>query len=115
MVAAMSDTVHHVPGRLRLRIAKLRRDPAAAARAGAALGATPGVRAVSVNARTGSLLVHYDVAAVTAAGLAEVLRNTGISVPSRPAQPPRLAAAAASWAFERLLERGAVAVICALI
>ena len=50
-----------IPGRLRLRAAALRHEPALS-RACEALQAHPGVVSVQANARAGSLLLHYDPA-----------------------------------------------------
>lgn len=52
-----------IPGRLRLRHAVLR-NPAQLARLAEDIGHWPQVGAVSINARTGSLLVHYDALAL---------------------------------------------------
>lgn len=52
-----------IPGRLRLRHTLLR-DPARLARLGEDIGRWPQVSEVNANARTGSLLVRYDAAAL---------------------------------------------------
>ncbi|HEY3908623.1 MAG TPA: hypothetical protein VGM07_01880 [Stellaceae bacterium] len=57
---AMTLYIHHVPGRLRLRIARLKASPRACDDALAAIAEIPGVVDASANPDTGSLLIHYD-------------------------------------------------------
>ena len=52
--------LHHVPGRLRVCLAKLKRNARAAILLRAELIAIPGVKSVSINSLTGSIIVHYD-------------------------------------------------------
>lgn len=52
--------LHHVPGRLRVRLPALKRDAAAAAALRSDLLAIPGVRSALANSWTGSLTIHYD-------------------------------------------------------
>jgi copper chaperone CopZ len=52
--------IHHVPGRLRIRLSEVKGNPAKAHSIERALGAFPGVNDVASNIRTGSVLVHYD-------------------------------------------------------
>lgn len=52
--------VHRLPGRLRLRLTKLKNDPESLASIAAGLRALPGIQAVEANAVTGSLLLRYE-------------------------------------------------------
>lgn len=52
--------LHHVPGRLRVSLSMLKRNEPAARPLRARLRALAGVRSVSVNPLTGSVIVHYD-------------------------------------------------------
>ena len=56
----MTHRVHHVPGRLRIRIPEIKRNEANARTFTAKVIAIPGVRSAEANMLTGSLLVHYD-------------------------------------------------------
>jgi hypothetical protein len=60
---------HHVPGRLRLRLAALKGNGPAAARACAAARAIPGVADAWANGATGSLVIRYDRERLTLADL----------------------------------------------
>jgi len=51
--------LHHIPGRLRVRLAKLRHNQRAVAPLRAELLTIRGVKSVSVNPYTGSILLHY--------------------------------------------------------
>jgi hypothetical protein len=52
--------LHHVPGRLRVCLAMLKRNAPAARELPAALLAIRGVKSASVNSVTGSIILHYD-------------------------------------------------------
>ncbi len=52
--------VHHLPGRLRLRVSSVKGNPAALAKIADTLGSVDGVSATEVNPVTGGILVHYD-------------------------------------------------------
>jgi hypothetical protein len=54
--------VHHVPGRLRVRVEEIRHDRAAAVRLARLVETAPGVKSVKANPLTGSLVIHYDCA-----------------------------------------------------
>ena len=63
-VGALAVLRRVAPGRVRLSVEGLRRNPHRAADAEAALARIPGVRAVSASALTGNALVVYDPIAV---------------------------------------------------
>ena len=71
----MTHHVHYVPGRLRIRIPRLKRNAEEARILTKALSRVSGVRSVEVNLLTGSLLVHYDPCVSNAAA---VLSAVGI-------------------------------------
>jgi hypothetical protein len=52
--------VHHVPGRVRVRLPRAKRDREFARRVEESLAACPGVRRVEVSPITGSVLIRYD-------------------------------------------------------
>jgi len=72
----MTDYLHHIPGRIRVRTASLRQNPARAAELKAALERRPGVRSVEWRPLTGSLLILYDAAAADSAALLALLPTT---------------------------------------
>ncbi len=117
MMPAMADTLHHLPGRLRLRLAALRRNPDLAARLRSSLAALPGLAGVDVNPLTGSVLVHYDPAAGSLAGLAAALAAHGIAMPDLPPLHPaeRLGEAMLALAVEAVLRKSAAALLGALV
>ncbi len=88
---------HHVPGRLRVRSAKVKRDAARAAELERWLRSIPGVTGVQLSVVTGSALIHYDVRIADGIGLVMLLRDEGwigAAVPQRP-RPERPAASEA--------------------
>ena len=89
--------MHHHPGRLRVRAAVLRDDVEVAGRVQARLAKLAGVKGVSHNAVSGSLLIEYAVGELESeALLAEVVAETGLSERVdgwRDEPPPDLAAA----------------------
>lgn len=60
MTAPLARVVHSIPGRTRLRTQDIKGDEAALAALRTALEDTAGVQNVSVNVRTGSVLVEHD-------------------------------------------------------
>jgi hypothetical protein len=60
VTAPLARVVHSIPGRTRLRAQDIKGDEAALAALRTALEDTAGVQNVSVNVRTGSILVEHD-------------------------------------------------------
>jgi len=58
--AAGNEVVHAIPGRARVRIDFLKRNPAVARRLSERLANLPGMRRVEANALTGTVLLLYD-------------------------------------------------------
>jgi hypothetical protein len=128
----MAEYLHHVPGRLRLRIRRLRGDRRATRLACDAAAEIPGVREASANAATGSLIIEYDrkrltptalwdalCAACLASGPSPLYDDGGVTrrevaAPDDSAALP-LGDALAKRLLEMLLERSAVALLGALV
>ena len=73
----MSQYIHHVPGRLRVRSSAFRCPSAKAEKARAQLLGTAGVRQVTLNPRAGSITVHYDPARIRQSELLGTLHDLG--------------------------------------
>jgi hypothetical protein len=127
----MSHYVHHVPGRLRVKAPTLKRNPARAAGACAAITALYGVSSAEANPVTGSLLVTYDPIRIDPRGVLDRLAEDGVigrdvEIPA-PSQVSidvgRLAAdatgnlgnALVGVLVEKLVERSAVALVAAVL
>ena len=70
--------VSHTPGRMRVRLHSEHRDPATLEELERQLGDRQSVASVSTDARTGSVLVHYDHRSLTKDDLVGVMRDVGI-------------------------------------
>ena len=66
--------VSFCPGRVRLRFRELK-DKTTAETASARIRETPGITGVEVNARTGSILIEYDMQALPTEQLLEIGRR----------------------------------------
>lgn len=66
--------IHHVPGRLRVRLAGAKNNPTKTQSLRTLLRSTPGVLSVTASAVTGSVLVHYDSRYTSAPALLQQLR-----------------------------------------
>jgi len=69
------QVVHAMPGRVRLKVDKVRGNPAFAQKAQDKLGRVPGVKQVEAAPQTGSLLIYYDAAALMAEGALAALTD----------------------------------------
>lgn len=67
--------VHAVPGRVRLRVDRVRGNPALAQKAQEKLGRLPGIKEVEAKPQTGSVLIYYDVAGLLAEGALAALTD----------------------------------------
>jgi hypothetical protein len=70
--------VSHAPGRMRVRLHPEHRDPEALAEIEESLRIQGGVSSVSTDARTGSVLVHYDRHALSRDDLVSMLFDVGV-------------------------------------
>jgi len=122
----MNEYMHHVPGRLRIRVPALKGDADRAQRIAARVAARAGVVSARASAVTGSLVIHYDVRQASSeallGGLREegLIRANGICASLAGAAPDlhlsqRLGSKVADKFIETLVERSAVALITALI
>jgi len=68
--------VHALPGRVRLKVAKVKGNPALARRAQEKLTKVPGIRQVEAQPGTGSLLIHYDMDQLCSMASLEILSET---------------------------------------
>ena len=73
--AVMRYYVHHTPGRLRIKIPILKDNAEKGERTGKLLQSLTGVNQVTVNARTGSVLIQYDCDATSAKQLLSFLED----------------------------------------
>jgi Heavy metal associated domain 2 len=128
----VSPQVHHVPGRLRLKLASIKRNEARARCAEDQLGALDGIRNACANPLTGSLVVRFDPCVTSVDAIFDAIKAQGLldrePVPPVAAgsstryaaatpllSPEWLADTVARKAFESLLERCALALVAALI
>src|SRR5215470_6684372 len=75
-----AKVVHHIPGRMRLRLHKDSRHPHALQKLKTELDAQPGVRGVEINEAAGSVTVKYDAQQHTAAGILGLLQDFSVLV-----------------------------------
>uniref|UniRef100_A0A832EDB8 Cation transporter n=1 Tax=Desulfacinum infernum TaxID=35837 RepID=A0A832EDB8_9BACT len=73
----MSYLVHHVPGRVRIKVPTIRYSPGGVPMIRDLLESLPGVEKVVCNPVTGSVVVYYDQNAIDPESLVQVLRNQG--------------------------------------
>jgi hypothetical protein len=85
--------LHHVPGRLRIRLALLKGHARAVVPLHSELLAIPGVKSASINAHSGSVTIFYDRALFETEALWSTLRRLGYL------EPEPQSAAAPSRAF----------------
>jgi hypothetical protein len=122
--------LHHVPGRLRLKIASLKGDPDAAAAAQRDLSAVPGIITATANPVTGSLTIHYCEREIDADRLWGILRHLGLvddnalqsfSDRRHPADPlfaalaPRVLKVLATTTLEWAVSQSAARLVAALL
>jgi Heavy metal associated domain 2 len=74
----ISDYVHALPGRLRIKVPEVKHSPANGRRVDRALGALIGVVQVEANPITANVLVYFDPALVDAADLEHALCRLGM-------------------------------------
>ena len=125
----MRPHIHHVPGRLRVRVARVRRNPELAEAVRRAMERVEGVQSAEANPLTGSVVLHYNPASTSAGALLSALRESGYPPElTRPearslfrSGPPsqrvaRKAAEAVAWkVMETAVERAVPMLIAALL
>jgi hypothetical protein len=70
------EVLHFIPGRVRLRVSRLKQEGEIAQQVHNAFSRVPGITGVDINPVTGSVLLHYDTKAVTTPESARVLSET---------------------------------------
>jgi hypothetical protein len=68
--------VHALPGRVRLKVAKVKGNPTLARQAEKKLAKVPGIKQVEAKSGTGSLLIHYDTDHLFSLASLEILSVT---------------------------------------
>jgi len=127
----MSQYVHHVPGRLRVRVPGVKGNLEEAVWWEKRIRAQRGVKNVQASPLTGSVLVHYDPATASVSTLSQMmLCSAGTETVSRAlsASPPpsanerrnqqiatHIVMAVAGRVMETAVERAAVALIAAIL
>lgn len=124
----MSDYVHSVPGRLRVRTGPFKKDSRKAIAARDFLLTMQGVTSAAVNTVTGSVTVTYDTEVLTSAAILENLRDHGYV--AAPATLPnvtseqselgqvvsrKLSQALVGFLLEKALERSVAAALAAVL
>lgn len=123
----MSYYLHKVPGRLRVKLPRLRNHPQRSRRVRDLLEAQLGVEVVTANEVTGSVLVYYDCDLLGEQEILDVLRDNGWFddrlVVSADAHIDRVATKAghavgramAGWIVGKALEANGLSLLAALI
>jgi copper chaperone CopZ len=121
----MIELVHSVPGRLRIKMSRIRNDARTATAIRSAVLSIPGVRTVTVKPMTGSVIVTYDSARLSLPALrGELQQRLGpMTEPMLPASGAhrhlgwidRVAQTALEALVGALVERSAIALVRAVI
>lgn len=113
----MAHYVHHLPGRLRLRCGRLKRNAREGAALEARLNRLPGVHDVRINLLTGSLLVNYDPARVDVEALLSQVPAAPVKVRSLARVTPfsALSEQLVNIAVEKAMSRSAHLLLSALL
>jgi copper chaperone CopZ len=118
---------HHVPGRLRVKLPDLKRDPAAAERVERLLKELTGVTAVKVTPLTGSVVVLYDSGQTAHDRILALLQDQGLYDAAQALTHDehvqaavadvgmRLGRAALGWAVGRSLDASGLSLLAALL
>ncbi len=116
------DVAHYLPGRLRLRLARLKGNARAGEEARFHLAQLAGVSSAKANACTGSLLVEYDRAVTSPGKVIDVLENHGYisaaaeeEIQPGPGWADQLATSVKDGVINALAEQLASAMIGALV
>jgi copper chaperone CopZ len=136
---SLETYIHHLPGRLRVRIDRAKNNPSTARSVDQLLRNTLGVSSVSVNVTTGSVLIHYDTSQIDADALLQRLQVRDKTIPLGHSTFPivrrserfpglqpapkrladrvrgRIAIAAIDYVIEKAFEKAAVLLLAALL
>jgi hypothetical protein len=122
----LTHQIHHVPGRLRVRVPAIKRSSENAALLKGLLRAVQGVSAAEPNLMTGSIVVRYDPQLTSAAAILAILTDRGYlrHTPSAP-QPQNssvtvrisgeVAKAVFWYCLEKAVERSVPLMLSALL
>ena len=83
----MNQYVHHVPGRLRVRVPSIKGNLAEASSLEKRIRAQRGVKNVQTSSLTGSVLVHYDPATASVFTLSQIMLCSAATEPFSRALP----------------------------
>lgn len=123
----MGHYIHHVPGRLRVRTPKLKRDDGCAKAAEQLLQSIEGVRSVRANTTTGSITLMYERDTVDSSTILRALEQHGYYHPETVQHADvqwhemaartgdKLSKTLFGFVVEKAFERSAVALIGALL
>ncbi|MDQ6665502.1 MAG: hypothetical protein M3Z23_14060 [Acidobacteriota bacterium] len=118
----MSCYIHHLPGRLRVRVPGLKGNPAGAAKIVERLTALDGVMGAQANPVTGSVLIRYDTTIANGSECLNLLSLPSLAKieSSRTRVLGGKMAGAVTWylvekALERVIERSVPLMLAALI
>jgi copper chaperone CopZ len=126
----VSHYVHHIPGRLRVRSAAIKRNEIRAEALKRLLEGTAGVTSAEVNTLTGSVMIRYNSEITSGQALVDMLRDRGYltssvltGAPERAFTLPAfggeiggmVAKKVAAYAIETAVERSVVALVAALL
>jgi len=119
----MSHYIHHVPGRLRVKSPRLKRNAREAEQTRGYMAQLHGVHTTEVNTVTGSLLIKYDTDLVEGHTLINSLRNLGHLLPHHgheahyqgPGIGQKVSDTVVNKLLETVIERSATALIAAML
>lgn len=117
----MSQSVHHVPGRLRIRSAAFRCQTDVIARVGQALRVCEGIREIRFNRPAASLVIYYDPARLSERELLSRLEESGctdlstVKAQSLPKASEWIGKAFVHALVKQAVERSAVRLVSALL
>ena len=115
----MRACIHHIEGRLRIRLPELRHSPHNVAEIARAISGIHGVRAVDMKPLTCGVVIHYDplqtdLGALRGA-LSDALQCQDLPLPLAPAASSPVCDKMLGTLLEKLIERAALALVGALI
>jgi Heavy metal associated domain 2 len=115
----MNDQIHHVPGRLRVRVPAIKKSGYQAALLGAALRKTAGIFSAEPNVITGSIVIRYDQNSTSASAILGYLRERGDIGSDRPQASVRMrnkiAEALVWYCLEIAVERAVFSMLAAIL
>lgn len=116
----MSEYIHHTSGRLRLKLARIRKNPARAHDIQIMARRLDGVTSAAANSVTGSVLIHYEPGRTDVHAILRAMSSAGWLSPMATAGNagqalPPLAGKVLDSLAEKLVERSALALLGALL